>query len=94
MVLILTHCLSYDFSRRFVQQGNLLPQAKINQLKIGMSKESVATLMGTSLISPMFNEQRWDYAFTQRTGSGTVFIKDLSLYFEANHLSRIDMAKT
>ena len=83
-------CLSYDFSRRVVQQGNLLSQNKINQLKIGMDKTEVANIMGTSLISPMFNEQRWDYAFTQRKGTGTLYRRHLSLYFSQNQLSRIE----
>lgn len=90
LALTLTHCLSYDFSRRIVQQGNLLPQAKIQRLHIGMSKEDVAVLMGTSLISPMYNTNRWDYAYTWRKGSGSLLIRNLSLYFSNGILQRIE----
>ncbi len=85
----LTHCASYDFSKRIVQQGNLLPEKKIKQLKIGMSKEDTAALMGTSLLSPTFNNERWDYAYTWRKGSGSNDIRRLSVYFKNNRITRI-----
>lgn len=86
----LTQCLSYDFSRRVVQQGNLLPASKIERLHVGMSKEDVGILMGTSLISPLFNNNRWDYAYTWRRGSGKPEIRNLTLYFSGNRLARIE----
>ena len=90
LVLTLTHCTSYDLSRRIVQQGNLLPQSKIERLKIGMGKEDAATLMGTSLLSPLFIKDRWDYAYTLRTGSGPLEVRNLTLYFKNEHLARIE----
>jgi outer membrane protein assembly factor BamE len=88
--LLLTNCAHYDFSRRIVQQGNLLPQEKIERLKIGLSKEDTAILMGTSLLSPTFNNDRWDYAYTQRKGNGPVMVKNLSLYFSQGQLASIE----
>ena len=88
--LLLTQCYSYDFARRVAQQGNLLPQSKINRLKVGMSKNDVAILMGNSLISPTFNNNRWDYAYTWRKGSGPIAIKTVSLYFVKGSLVRIE----
>lgn len=90
LALSLTNCMSYDFSRRVVQQGNLLSSQKIERLKIGMSKSDVAILMGTSLISPTFNDNRWDYAFTTRKGSGVLVVKNLTLYFAQDKLNRIE----
>lgn len=90
LVLSLTNCASYDFSRRVVQQGNLLPTTKIERLKIGMSKDDAAILMGTSLMSPMFNNDRWDYAFTWRKGAGPIEIRNLNLYFMHDRLARIE----
>lgn len=88
--LTLTHCESYDFARRIAQQGNLLPHSKIERLKVGMSKEDVAILMGTSLLSPIFNENRWDYAYTWRRGLGPVDIRHVTLYFNHGTLARIE----
>jgi outer membrane protein assembly factor BamE len=80
--LVLSSCAPYDFSRRYVQQGNLLPQDKIARLKVGMSKEDCAVLMGTSLHSPLFNNNRWDYVYTWRVGGNAPFVKRISLYFD------------
>lgn len=94
ITLSLTNCMSYDFARRVVQQGNLLPKSKIERLHIGMSKDDVAILMGTSLISPMFNNNRWDYAYTWRKGNGKTRICSITLYFANNTLVKIDNASS
>ena len=90
LTFTLTQCVSYDFSRRIVQQGNLIPESKIERLKVGMSKEDIAILMGTSLISPMFNNDRWDYAYTWRRGSGPTETRYAVLYFSHGSLTRIE----
>ena len=90
LTLSLTNCMSYDFARRVVQQGNLLPQEKLSRLNIGMSKDDAAILMGTSLLSPTFNNDRWDYAYTWRKGSGPTAIRNVSLYFSQDKLVRIE----
>lgn len=86
----LTSCVSYDFSRRVVQQGNLLPQSKIERLRVGMSKQDAAILMGTSLLSPMFNNNRWDYAYTLRKSNKPLEVRNLTLYFKQDRLVRIE----
>ena len=88
--LLIANCASYDWSRRVVQQGNLLPAHKIDKLKVGMSKEEVAILMGTSLISPIFNNQRWDYAYTIQKGNSQMVVKRVSIYFSGNVISRVE----
>jgi outer membrane protein assembly factor BamE len=93
LTLTLTQCASFDLSRRVAQQGNLLPQSTINRLKIGMTKNDVAILMGTSLLSPTFNNDRWDYAYTWRKGHGNLTISTVSLYFSHGTLSRIERDK-
>jgi outer membrane protein assembly factor BamE len=86
----LTQCSSFDFARRVAQQGNLIPKAKVDRLKIGMSKNDVAILMGTSLLSPTFNENRWDYAYTWRRGHGDIIMVTVSLYFSNGVLKHIE----
>ncbi|MBI2785758.1 MAG: outer membrane protein assembly factor BamE [Legionella longbeachae] len=91
--LTLTQCSSFDLSRRVAQQGNLLPQSKIDRLKIGMSKNEIAILMGTSLLNPTFNNDRWDYAYTWRRGHGNITMRTVSLYFSHGTLTRIERDK-
>ncbi len=90
LTLGLTNCTSYDFSRRIVQQGNLLPESKIQRLKTGMSKKDVAVLMGSSLLSPTFNNDRWDYAYTYRRGNQPTMVRNLQLHFRNDTLVRIE----
>ena len=90
LALSLTNCMSYDFARRVVQQGNLLSPEKLSRLNIGMSKNDAAILMGTSLMSPTFTNDRWDYAYTWRRGSGPTKIQNLTLYFQHDKLTRIE----
>lgn len=89
-VIGLSNCASYDFSRKIVQQGNLLPSSTLAKLHVGMSKEDTAILMGTSLLSPNFDNNRWDYAFSQRKGNGPLVVKNMSLYFANERLMRIE----
>lgn len=90
LILPLTNCANYDFSRHVVQQGNLLPDSKIERLKVGMSKDDAAILMGTSLLSSSFNNDRWDYAYTKRKGNGVTQVRHLSLFFVHGRLARIE----
>lgn len=90
LALSLTNCMSYDFARRVVQQGNLLPPEKLSRLNIGMTKNDAAILMGTSLMSPTFNNDRWDYAYTWRRGNGPTIVQNVSLYFKHERLARIE----
>ncbi len=87
---LLSNCAQYDFSNRTVQQGNILSPKIVERLKIGMTKEDVAILLGTSLLSPTFNLNRWDYAYTKRKGSAANTVRHLSLYFSDNRLVRIE----
>lgn len=90
LVLTLSHCASYDFSRRIVEQGNMLNQDHISRLKLGLSKNDVAALMGTSLLSPTFNNNHWDYAYTLRKGNGPLVVRNVVLYFAHDRLVRIE----
>jgi len=98
ILILISFCLSgcpaYDFSNRVVQQGNLLPLVKVNRVKIGMHKDDVAILMGNSLLSPMFNEQRWDYTYRWRRGSGPTTVRIVSIYFANDRVVRVEHGDT
>ena len=87
--ILCASCSSYDFSRTVVQQGNLLPQAKIDRIHKGMSKQQVAIILGTSLISPTFNSDRWDYAYTWRKRGGNIVVRNAIVYFNNDVVSEI-----
>jgi outer membrane protein assembly factor BamE len=90
IALSITSCTSYDFARRVVQQGNILSASGIAKLKPGMSKNEVAIIMGSSLLTPPFTQDRWDYAYTWRRGTDGDKIQHLVIYFNHDRLIRIE----
>tara|TARA_A100001037_G_C15134555_1_gene630398 strand:+ start:2458 stop:2814 length:357 start_codon:yes stop_codon:yes gene_type:complete len=47
-----------------VQQGNVITQEMVDQLKPGMSKTQVAYIMGEPIFRNTFDDSRWDYIYT------------------------------
>jgi outer membrane protein assembly factor BamE len=76
-----------------IQQGNLITQEMINELKPGMTKQQVRFLLGTPLLVDTFNEDHWDYLYTNRPGSKLanteIEKKRLKLEFENGRLTSI-----
>jgi outer membrane protein assembly factor BamE len=47
-----------------VQQGNVITQEMVDQLKPGMTRSQVAFIMGEPILRNTFNEDRWDYIYS------------------------------
>ena len=47
-----------------VQQGNVITQKMIDQLKPGMTRSQVAFIMGEPIFRNSFTDERWDYIYT------------------------------
>ncbi len=73
-----------------VQQGNVVTQDMLAQLKPGMDKNKVTYIMGSPLITDVFHQDRWDYVYTFKKGGGKTSLRRVSLFFEDDVLSRID----
>ena len=72
-----------------IYQGNLLEKAAVDQLQAGQSKQQVQALLGTPSIADPFHADRWDYMAAERSNRrGTTEIKNLTLYFDGNTLSK------
>lgn len=70
-----------------IQQGNVLDQAKVDQLKPGLTKEQVVALLGQpSLVSP-FNQNEWDYYSSLQKRGGKIDRKTLRLTFQNDVLA-------
>lgn len=65
-----------------VQQGNVLSQEAVAQLKPGLTRDQVRYVLGTPLISDVFHQQRWDYVYRYRNGqTEQVETRRLSVFF-------------
>ncbi|MCB1583896.1 MAG: outer membrane protein assembly factor BamE [Marinicella sp.] len=73
-----------------VQQGNILKQEDIDEIKPGMTKQQVAIVLGTPTIADPFNQDRWDYINTQKSKGEFKKLKKFTLYFEDNLLVKTE----
>lgn len=69
-----------------IQQGNVITQEMIDQLKPGMTKSQVRFIMGTPLVADTFNENRWDYYYSLVPGKGEEVRERVSIFFEDDKL--------
>jgi len=86
-LLLLAGCGNFHFPgvhRIDVQQGNIISQEMIDQLRPGMTKSQVRFIMGTPLLADSFNPQRWDYYYSLQKGKGGKTQERITIYFDDN----------
>lgn len=76
-----------------IQQGNILDEKSIEQIKVGMNKEQIAYLIGSPILQDISNSNVWDYVYQERHNTQTLARKSLRLVFENNKLTKISIAK-
>ncbi len=90
-LLALGACSSFSFPYRpDVQQGNVLTQETIDRLRLDMSTREVRYLLGSPLLIDPFHANRWDYCYSTRQGNTTTAQRHVILYFQNEHLLRIE----
>lgn len=70
-----------------VQQGNVITQEMIDQLKPGMTRSQVSFVMGEPVIRNTFDNDRWDYIYTIDIPGFFQEDRRLSLYFDNDMLA-------
>jgi outer membrane protein assembly factor BamE len=87
----LAACNALSVYRMEIQQGNYLTQEMVSQLQPGMTRDQVRFVLGTSLLTDIFHENRWDYVYRrQRANSREVEERRLSVFFENDRLVRVE----
>jgi len=69
-----------------VQQGNMVDQAMIDQLRPGMNKRQVLYIMGSPMLVDFFHQKRWDYLYSAQIEGGDRQQKRISLFFDNDQL--------
>ncbi|HEN8797665.1 outer membrane protein assembly factor BamE [Pseudomonas sp. CM25] len=64
-----------------IQQGNVVTQDMIDQLRPGMTRRQVRFIMGNPLIQDTFNTNRWDYLYSLQPGGGKRQQERMSIFF-------------
>jgi outer membrane protein assembly factor BamE len=75
-----------------IQQGNVLTQDMVAQLRPGLSKDQVRFILGTPVLMDMFHAKRWDYVYRLQKGStGEVEMRKFSTIFgDDDRLIRVE----
>ena len=67
-----------------VQQGNVLTQEMVSQLKPGLTKDQVRFILGTPVLADVFHANRWDYVYRlQKGNTGAVEMRKFTAFFDA-----------
>jgi outer membrane protein assembly factor BamE len=75
-----------------IQQGNVIAQDALNQVRLGMNKRQVQFILGTPLLADPFHLDRWDYYYQYKPGTrgdGEPQKQRVSLFFEGDTLARM-----
>jgi outer membrane protein assembly factor BamE len=73
-----------------VQQGNMLDDSQISQLETGMTRSQVLYLLGTPMVPPGFNNDRWDYYHYFNNYRGYRESRRITVWFKDDKVERID----
>lgn len=90
--IILSGCsLENLVYRPDINQGNFITQKQIETLKIGMTKEQVQFVMGTPMLSSIYENNIWYYVFREWPTHENVSQQLYTLTFDAqNQLSKVE----
>jgi len=69
-----------------IEQGNMIDQSMVDQLRPNMTKRQVLYIMGSPMLTDTFHEKRWDYLYSEQPGGEARMQKRLSLYFDGDNL--------
>lgn len=90
----LAACSSFRFPGVYkigIQQGHIITQEMVDQLRLGMTKRQVRFVLGNTLLPNTFNDDRWDYPYSVRRGSqGDITQYLYTVYFENDKLVKTE----
>ena len=69
-----------------IEQGNIIDQSMIDQLRPNMTKRQVIFIMGSPMLSDTFHEKRWDYLYAKEPNGEDRVQKRISLFFNGDNL--------
>lgn len=79
--------------RMAVQQGNYLDARQVDQVQVGMTRAQVRFLLGTPMLPPGFDNDRWDYLYTLQVRTlKRPERQRLTVFFQDDKVARIENA--
>jgi len=72
-----------------IQQGNIIEQYMVDQLRPGMNKRQVLYIMGSPMLDNVFHKNRWDYLYSNQPSGEERVQKQISLFFENDQIAGV-----
>ncbi len=69
-----------------IEQGNMIDQSMVDQLRPNMTKRQVLYIMGSPMLADTFHEKRWDYLYSKQVSGEDRVQKRISLFFDGDNL--------
>lgn len=73
-----------------IQQGNLYTPLMVEQIKPGISKDQVLSIMGSPILVNIFSDTHWAYVYTFQRKGGEILKKRLDIYFLNGRVVRVE----
>lgn len=72
-----------------IDQGNVIDQDMVNQLRPEMTKRQVIYILGSPLLVDPFSNNRWDYIYSEQPGGDDRAQQRIALFFQENSLVHV-----
>lgn len=69
-----------------IQQGNIVDQTMIDQLRPRMNKRQVLYIMGSPMLVDAFHQKRWDYIYSDKLNDDETVPKRITLVFDNDQI--------
>jgi outer membrane protein assembly factor BamE len=92
-VLLIALCAGCSFPGVYkfdVQQGNIVDQESLSQLKVGMNRKQVHFVLGSPVIESTFSPEYESYLYTIQIAGEDVHRQNIVLHYDNDVLRKID----
>jgi outer membrane protein assembly factor BamE len=76
-----------------IQQGNIVSQSMITQIKPGMTRDQVENILGQPILSNPFNENHLAYVYTFQHNGGGIARKNIDVYLSHGKVSHTNISE-
>ena len=76
-----------------IVQGNFISKEQAELIQPGITRNQVRSVLGSPLVTDIFHDNRWDYAFSIKRKGTLPLERRMTIYFEGDVVSSVDIPK-